>query len=62
VVDLFGHSQRQLVSNKALFCPDGFHPSAQGYDQWAEAMWPAVRAAAERWQTSRSGAGAAQAR
>jgi acyl-CoA thioesterase I len=53
VVDLFVPSQRQLAGNPALFCPDGFHPSAQGYDGWAELMWPAVQAAAERWLASR---------
>jgi acyl-CoA thioesterase I len=41
-VDLFAASQR-LHGTPGLFCPDGFHPSAAGYDAWADAMWPAVR-------------------
>jgi lysophospholipase L1-like esterase len=41
-VDLFAASRR-LSGMPGLFCADGFHPSAEGYEVWADAMWPAVR-------------------
>jgi len=41
-VDMFAASRR-LSGTPGLFCADGFHPSAAGYDAWADAMWPAVR-------------------
>jgi acyl-CoA thioesterase I len=41
-VDLFAASRR-LSGTPGLFCADGFHPSAAGYETWADAMWPAVR-------------------
>jgi len=41
-VDLFVASRR-LSGTPGLFCADGFHPSAAGYEAWADAMWPAVR-------------------
>jgi lysophospholipase L1-like esterase len=41
-VDLFAASRR-LHGTPGLFCADGFHPSAAGYETWADAMWPAVR-------------------
>ena len=31
-------------SGGGLFSPDGFHPSAEGYEEWAEQVWPAVQA------------------
>lgn len=42
-VDLFEMSRRSLPGHPELFCPDGFHPSAEGYEQWAGVLWPAVR-------------------
>jgi lysophospholipase L1-like esterase len=46
VVDIYAVSQ-QLHSNPGLISPiDGFHPNAAGYEVWAEAMWPTVKAAA----------------
>jgi lysophospholipase L1-like esterase len=41
-VDMFVASRR-LFGTPGLFCSDGFHPSAAGYEAWADAMWPAVR-------------------
>jgi len=41
-VDMFAASRR-LFGTPGLFCADGFHPSAAGYEAWADAMWPAVR-------------------
>lgn len=49
VVDLFNASRGELPSCAHYFCSDGFHPSAAGYDRWAELMWPAVRDAVDRW-------------
>ncbi|HWE24426.1 MAG TPA: SGNH/GDSL hydrolase family protein [Myxococcales bacterium] len=42
-VDLFGASKR-LRGRSSLFSSDGFHPSAQGYEEWAAQLWPAVHA------------------
>jgi lysophospholipase L1-like esterase len=50
LVDLFALSARELSTHPEYFSPDGFHPSAAGYDRWAELMWPAVQAVASRWQ------------
>lgn len=49
VVDLYGGSLAELQSSSAgaFFCGDGFHPSAKGYDRWAELCWPAVQRAAD---------------
>jgi len=46
VVDLFSASHHELLAPNQYFCADGFHPSATGYDRWAELCWPAVRRAA----------------
>jgi acyl-CoA thioesterase I len=43
LVDLFG-ATKHLRGRRSLFSPDGFHPSAEGYEEWAEQLWPAVRA------------------
>lgn len=48
VVDLFGVSTRE-PSFAALFGNDGFHPSAKGYDRWADELWPHVEAAGRAW-------------
>lgn len=42
VVDLFTPSHQELLAPNEYFCADGFHPSAKGYDRWAELCWPAV--------------------
>ena len=45
VVDIYTVSQ-QIHGRPELISPiDGFHPNAAGYEVWAEAMWPAVKAA-----------------
>jgi lysophospholipase L1-like esterase len=46
VVDLFTESQRRLPGHPEYSSADGFHPSAAGYELWADVMWPAVRQAA----------------
>lgn len=52
LVDLFTFSRKELASHPEYFCSDGFHPSAAGYDRWAELMWPHVDAAAKQWAAS----------
>ena len=54
VVDVFGQSRAELAgpAGAELFCPDGFHPSAKGYQRWAELLWPPVEAAAKRWRAT----------
>ena len=52
-VDLHAASRR-FGGKPGLFSPDGFHPSAAGYEAWAETMWPAVEAAAAQERTLRA--------
>lgn len=42
LVDLWKLSRRALADRPELFSPDGFHPSAEGYEIWAELMWPTI--------------------
>ncbi len=42
VVDVFGPSSELLPARPEFFCADGFHPSDEGYEFWADAMWPAI--------------------
>jgi len=42
LIDLYGWSRDALAGRPELFSPDGFHPSARGYDVWAERMLPQV--------------------
>jgi acyl-CoA thioesterase-1 len=54
VADLETTSRRAFQASTGLFSRDGFHPSARGYDLWADAMWPVVeRAVAPRIQARR---------
>jgi acyl-CoA thioesterase I len=48
VVDTYAETQRVIPSHPEFFSEDGFHPSAEGYEYWAEAMWPTVKAAIEK--------------
>lgn len=52
VVDLFAFSQRELPGHPEYFCEDGFHPSAAGYDRWAELCFGPARAALEAWRAA----------
>lgn len=45
VVDTYAETHRVIPSHPEFFSEDGFHPSAEGYEYWAEAMWPTVKAA-----------------
>lgn len=40
LIDLFTLSRERLQDGNDLFSPDGFHPSAKGYETWAELIWP----------------------
>jgi lysophospholipase L1-like esterase len=56
VADVEGASRRAFRGRADLFAKDGFHPSARGYELWAEIMWPTVeRALAPRVQGRRAG-------
>jgi len=49
-------SRRAFRERPDLLSRDGLHPSARGYELWAEALWPAVeRAIAPRVQARRPG-------
>lgn len=45
VADIYRVSREQLFGTPGLISVDGFHPSAAGYEVWAEAMYPVVAAA-----------------
>lgn len=43
VVDVYTETHRVIPQHPEFFSEDGFHPSAEGYEYWAEAMWPTVK-------------------
>jgi lysophospholipase L1-like esterase len=45
VAPLEAISRHALAAEQGLFAPDGFHPSARGYEVWADALWPAIERA-----------------
>ncbi|HEY8211564.1 MAG TPA: SGNH/GDSL hydrolase family protein [Myxococcaceae bacterium] len=56
VVDVYAQSRAELAGpgGAELFSPDGFHPSAKGYQRWAELLWPPVEAVAKRWRAAQA--------
>ena len=42
LVDLYAWSREVLPGHEELFSRDGFHPSALGYEVWAERMAPHI--------------------
>ncbi len=49
-------SRRAFRGRADVFAKDGFHPSARGYELWADLVWPPVeRALAPRVQARRAG-------
>ncbi len=42
VFDVFAITHEQLPLHPEYFSADGFHPSDQGYELWAEQMWPTI--------------------
>ncbi|HEX8282358.1 MAG TPA: SGNH/GDSL hydrolase family protein [Pyrinomonadaceae bacterium] len=45
LADTFGKSAAVIPTHPEFFCPDGFHPSDEGYEFWAFEMWPVVKRA-----------------
>ena len=45
VVDAYTATHDVILSNPRFFSDDGFHPSDEGYERWAEMMWPTVKTA-----------------
>jgi lysophospholipase L1-like esterase len=45
VVDAYALSGDVIPKHPEFFSPDGFHPSAEGYEYWAKMMWPTVKEA-----------------
>ncbi|HKS99605.1 MAG TPA: SGNH/GDSL hydrolase family protein, partial [Rugosimonospora sp.] len=45
-VDLAGRTGAVFRADAGTLCPDGYHPSADGYRVWAHALYPAVADAA----------------
>ena len=43
LVDLYSASKEMFPHNPHFFSHDGFHPSEDGYEQWADLMLPTVR-------------------
>ena len=42
IFDIFTITRRELPSHPEYFSSDGFHPSDDGYELWADQMWPTV--------------------
>jgi acyl-CoA thioesterase-1 len=42
VFDVYTITHEQLPAHPEYFSADGFHPSDQGYELWAETMWPTI--------------------
>lgn len=42
IFDIFTITRRELPSHPEYFSSDGFHPSDEGYELWAEEMWPTL--------------------
>lgn len=47
VVDVYTRSHELLPGRPEFFCSDRFHPSDEGYQFWADEMWPTVEKAIE---------------
>jgi lysophospholipase L1-like esterase len=42
IFDIYTITRRELPSHPEYFSSDGFHPSDEGYELWAEQMWPTL--------------------
>lgn len=42
IFDVFSITHRDLPSHPEYFSSDGFHPSDEGYELWANEMWPTL--------------------
>ena len=57
VAEVEAPTRRAFATRPELFAPDGFHPSARGYELWSDALWPTVeRVLAPRVQARRGAA------
>jgi acyl-CoA thioesterase I len=45
LADAFEKSAAVIPMHPEFFCPDGFHPSDEGYEFWAFVLWPVVKRA-----------------
>jgi acyl-CoA thioesterase-1 len=54
VVDAFGLTGDAVANARGFFSSDGFHPSDEGYELWANALWPHVERAWRAPQRSRT--------
>ena len=45
LVDAYAATHETIPAHPDFFSEDGFHPSAKGYETWAEVMWPTVKTA-----------------
>ena len=48
LVDLFTASKSMIPHSPHFFSSDGFHPSDEGYAEWAELMLPRVQSLVKR--------------
>jgi acyl-CoA thioesterase I len=48
IVDVYSETHRVIPEHPEFFSEDGFHPSAEGYEYWAETMWPTVKTAIDK--------------
>ncbi len=51
VFDVYTITHQQLPSHPEYFSADGFHPSDEGYELWANQMWPTIQRAIDAAQT-----------
>jgi len=42
VFDVYTITHEQLPAHPEFFSGDGFHPADEGYELWAETMWPTI--------------------
>lgn len=40
IFDIYSITTRELAEHPEYFSADGFHPSDEGYELWAQEMWP----------------------
>lgn len=45
LVDAYEQSREIIPAHPEFFSADGFHPSDEGYEYWAQMMWPTVKRA-----------------
>ncbi|MCY1014826.1 SGNH/GDSL hydrolase family protein [Pyxidicoccus sp. MSG2] len=48
LVDLYTASKEMIPQRPQFFCHDGFHPSDEGYEEWADLLLPTVRTLVSR--------------